>query len=376
AVGRLMANTNPTSVRFRAALGRVRFLFNWLVPLATTGTAPQALPGERPYDVPFTGFTRRWNPDLSAFTEEQFQQPERLLPEVAHVSAALGHPILAAEALAARVRRARAAGDELTAGLMEWERAFVESHRGAVEDAVRAAVASTGGMAVMRVQANGGEETNGEAAWNALDAAAKATIERTVVLFPVVLGTFARLAAAVATREEAHALLDRLIAAINADGRDLPLRDRWLRLVERVRLAFSGAARRADVAALLRQPQPDGEDEQLVLTAVFAQCTDALPGEIAVAQSSVLFALAGLGVSAEPLKRDTARWILDTWRRMAAERGFALRSSAVLRDALARIPADTTFAPDAALVLLAATNACGVGLHASVHAALRDLAGA
>lgn len=369
AVGHLMAEVSPGSDRFRETFGRLSFLLGWLASLATTGAAPPRQGGAT-LEQPFPGFTRIWTPDLSAVAEGQFQ-PEHLLPLVARFAAATEHPVLAAAAICSAIRAYHAAGDERLAGLLEWERAHLESHRGAVAAAVEAAVAGARGMAL--AQASGeSHELDRKMAWEQLGPDTKSTLEQIAMFYPVILGTLLRLVAKGASREEANLLLDELTAAINAHSTDLYLSGHWVGLADCARLAFSGDARRDDIMMLLRQQ--DQWDDYLILVSVLTQCSDALPGDIVVAQAALLTTQVGSGGSSTSIRHDIARWVVRTWRYQASERGFALNVPSVLRAAVAEVGADSASEADAARLLLAAADASRSNLASDVRDGLRRLA--
>jgi hypothetical protein len=352
-------------------------VLGWLDGATSPNGAPTSTADGGEYAEPNFGFLTNRNPPLGAL-----QRPhgvEMILLQLAILASATERLRMARWAYEQSAASSRAIGIDLSAGTADGQRSSLEAYLGNYESAVSAALIGTCAMALFEQSPTfdnwtSKSESSISEECGSISVPRKRAIQLHMVFSGVVWPIFVNLLVTEKGGSEAVRSLndaERFIVSRSSDFMDIGY---WVRILERMKLAFTPTTKKSAIDELLASVEPDDTFQRVVLYLALSKASDVRPATAASAQAAVFVFGDSIHSPGDFVWKSLARWIIQFWRLESDERSFRLSSPLLLRQEFQSMPSTLQAVPAAARVLLAAEMATGATYDHAIHEKLRQLA--
>jgi hypothetical protein len=350
-VQQLVSNNDIDNPRYKETFLKTGHVMGWLASVAYKGEPPLITATGEAYMTPYPGIFCHRAPRMA----ELPYTPGRnsfLLSQIAMMASGVGLLQLARKAYLWASETAQHEGLLVYATIAELELSSLNSYVGDYGAAFASLLAGIPGVPLTK---RGSLETRDKPmeVWSTIPIEERTAIEHFHVYHLVILPALAGLLKYNA-KELCLQLIDEIREAIESVQGSLLAYDRWVNIINNMKLAFDTKDQRQNVSDILRTLKPDDHYERLILYIALANQPSTKPGEIANAQAVILPYVNETGAYGDFTKRSISAWIVKSWYEELEKRSFRLNTPQNLRRTLEGIPRTSDLVSDAAKVLLAA----------------------
>lgn len=359
--------------RFREVFLKTGHVLGWMTSMAWSGSPPPHTPQGESYSEPFPGWFTRSNPGISDLDRPMLAT--FMLTQLGTYAAAI-HLFDRAEACLLQALNHSTIEEvpEFLLSHINLQLAELASRRESYAEALDFGLTGSQYLVLCRTAREGRLDCGDkgqlrEVFWASITRDERSTAQR-MVFWLSIGAAIGRLLAKAAHPMDFSAEIDRLEEIFNCHSEQLEESSYWLRLLNESRRAFGPGMDRRQVREQIQGLAMEDSELAFLLNLALSQPANAKVEEICGYQVVSYEMLLKMPAICRPLLEDVGKFVVNTWRHIAATRPFSLRAPKIFK---AEIESVNGFQPpDVCRLLLAAVNATGIRPSEGLRKSLRE----